>query len=615
MVFFRNESRVTLSFLFILCSTTSLPAAEAVTISESERDADGFLQHRVSSPYQSGDTDIRVLLPDGYKEPERLPVVYVLPVEARGKSKFGDGLIEVRKRALHNRYRAIYIAPSFSQWPWYGDHPSDPAVQQETYLLNVVIPFIEKAYPVAADRKALLVGFSKSGWGAWSLLLRHPDRFARAAAWDSPMMMEKCDRYGTPDVFATQEQFEKYRIPDAVRTHAKDLSGEPRLILTGYGGFREHHHQMHSLLDSLNVPHVYRDGPAFKHDWHSGWVAESLDLLFAERPAERAGTESPSPPRYEWVQVSAKAPFAPRDGAGALTFRGRMFFLGGWNPSDKTHFPRICNNEVWSSNNGLEWRLEKPNSFLDRSFDPAKDWEGRHTAGYAVLNDRMWIVGGDANQGYFQSDVWSSSDGKSWSRVNGHVPWAPRVLHYTAAHNGKLWVMGGQTMPGFAKGNEKFYRDVWASSDGETWQQYAPEEPYWSPRGMIGGSAVFQDRIWILGGGTYDTPTTPRRNFYNDVWSSADGIHWTEHTKNAPWEPRQYHDVAVFDDRLWVLEGYSGANRKDVWHSADGVNWQEVPNTPWKPRHAASVFIHDGQLWMVAGNNMESDVWALRRIP
>jgi hypothetical protein len=175
--------------------------------------------------------------------------------------------------------------------------------------------------------------------------------------------------------------------------------------------------------------------------------------------------------------------------------------------------------------------------------------------------------------------------------------------------------MGGQTMPGFAKGDEKFYRDVWSSSDGESWQQMAPEEPFWSPRGMIGGSAVLNGRIWVLGGGTYDTPTTPKRNYYNDVWSSADGIKWTQHTSAAPWAPRQYHDVAVFDDRLWVLEGYSGANRKDVWHSADGVNWTEIPNTPWKPRHAASVFAYDGTLWMVAGNNMESDVWALRRVP
>ena len=99
------------------------------------------------------------------------------------------------------------------------------------------------------------------------------------------------------------------------------------------------------------------------------------------------------------------------------------------------------------------------------------------------------------------------------------------------------------------------------------------------------------------------------------MWSSADGVSWTKHLDAAPWETRQYHDVAVFDDRLWVLEGYykTGGNRKDVWYSADGVNWYEVPATPWKPRHAASVYAFKNGLWMVAGNNMESDVWKLER--
>jgi hypothetical protein len=123
---------------------------------------------------------------------------------------------------------------------------------------------------------------------------------------------------------------------------------------------------------------------------------------------------------------------------------------------------------------------------------------------------------------------------------------------------------------------------------------------------------VFKDRIWILGGGTYDTPTTPKRKFFNDVWSSADGVTWERHTESAPWAPRQYHDVAVFDGRLWVLEGGDGrANRKDVWYSSDGANWRELPNTPWAPRHAASVFTFRDALWMVAGNNMFPDVWKL----
>jgi hypothetical protein len=321
-------------------------------------------------------------------------------------------------------------------------------------------------------------------------------------------------------------------------------------------------------------------------------------------------------PRYEWVPVTLKAPFAPRDGAGALTCNGRMYLLGGWNPADKKQFPLICNNEIWSSTDGKDWRLDKPNTHRDRSFDPASDWEGRHSAGYVVFKDRMWIVGGDSNQGHYQNDVWNSADGNTWTWANRGkpVPWGPRCLHHTVAFKGKIWVMGGQLIPKHVPGGmEAFYRDIWTSADGVTWEEVKPKEPFWPQRGMIGGAAVFKGRIWVLGGGTYETPMRPKRLFYNDVWSTADGVNWTEHTKAAPWPPRQYHEVAVWDGRLWVLEGWNGRNRNDVWHSADGVTWHEVPKTPWKPRHAASVFVHDGALWMVAGNNMESDVWKLTR--
>jgi hypothetical protein len=322
-------------------------------------------------------------------------------------------------------------------------------------------------------------------------------------------------------------------------------------------------------------------------------------------------------PVYRWVKVTDRAAFAPRDGAGAVVFRNRMWLLGGWNPGDAVHFPRVCNNEVWSSSDGAAWALIKPNTFGRPGFATQSDWEGRHTAGYAVFRDRMWIIGGDANQGHYQNDVWSSEDGRHWTQVNSGrpVPWAPRALHYTLVFRGKVWVMGGQTMPAFAPAREVFYRDIWNSADGVHWERVLPEEPWWPARGMIGGSVVFGDRMWILGGGTYDTPQTPDRRFYNDVWSSADGVHWKRQTERAPWKPRQYHDVAVFDGRMWVLEGYDGANRNDVWHSADGVDWHEVPGTPWKARHAASVFVFDGALWVVAGNNMEPDVWKLVRAP
>src|SRR5436190_7943770 len=74
-----------------------------VTVSEGSKDASGFLNHRVSSPFQAGKTTIRVLLPDAVKAGEKYRVIYVLPVEAGLESRYGDGLAEVKKQDLHNK--------------------------------------------------------------------------------------------------------------------------------------------------------------------------------------------------------------------------------------------------------------------------------------------------------------------------------------------------------------------------------------------------------------------------------------------------------------------------------------------------------------------------------
>jgi hypothetical protein len=307
---------------------------------------------------------------------------------------------------------------------------------------------------------------------------------------------------------------------------------------------------------------------------------------------------------YEWTCVTEQAAFAARDGAGALVFNDRMWLLGGWNPGDKVNFPRICNSEVWSSTDGALWQLETLSA----------PWEGRHTAGYVVHSGSMWIVGGDCNQGHYQNDVWRSDDGLTWENITNHVPWGERALQHVVAFRDRIWVMGGQTMPLFAPAPEFFYNDVWCSEDGANWDRVLEHAP-WSPRGMIGGAVVFNDRMWLVGGGTYDTPQTPTRQFFNEVWSTADGITWEQHGDSTPWLPRQYHEVAVFDGKMWVLEGYVRdiGNTNDVWFSSDGITWHEVPRTPWAPRHAASVFVYDDALWMVAGNNMTPDVWKLTR--
>lgn len=260
-----------------------------LSVSAAKKDGAGFLVHEVQSSYQAGNTQIRVLLPEKVEKGRRYPVVYVLPVEAGRADHYGDGLLEVKKHGLHNRHQAIFVAPTFAHLPWYADHPTRGDIRQEAYLLKVVVPFIEKTYPAQTQAHGrMLLGFSKSGWGAFSLLLRHPAIFARAAAWDAPLMMEGPGRYGSGAIFDTRDNFEKYRVARLLQRRADQLGQEERLILLGHGNFRDDHQQAHALMDRLKVRHAYRDGPARKHDWHSGWVAEATELLLRTPPGAKA---------------------------------------------------------------------------------------------------------------------------------------------------------------------------------------------------------------------------------------------------------------------------------------------------------------------------------------
>lgn len=277
-----NPMRVSPLIVLLLASALAARAEERVAVDPARRDPQGLLVHEVRSTYQADGTQIRILTPDQLPVGRKYAAVYVLPVEAGAENRYGDGLREIQSLALHNRHAAIFIAPTFSHLPWYADHPTNRALRQESYFLQVVIPFVERTYPVRTEAEArLLLGFSKSGWGAWTLLLRHPDRFGKAAAWDAPLALDAPGKYGSGPIFGTAENFAGYRIDKLLARKAANLGDRPRLILTGYGNFRGEHAATHDWLRKLNIAHVYRDGPARRHDWHSGWVGEAVELLLA----------------------------------------------------------------------------------------------------------------------------------------------------------------------------------------------------------------------------------------------------------------------------------------------------------------------------------------------
>lgn len=251
-----------------------------MSISPAVGQPDGTLSHAVKSLYQGPDTKIHVLLPDNASQHSDAAVLYVLPVEPYDGVQCGDALGELRKLDLHNQHNLICVKPTFSHLPWYADHPSDPEIQQESHLLRVVVPFIDQAY--CAHRGAprrLLVGFSKSGWGALSLLLRNPQVFAKAAAFDAPLGWQSPNRYGMAEVFETQSNFDRYCVSELLEQSASALGSTSRLGIYGYSDFRGHHQFLHYRLLHFGIPHDYLDGPKQSHTWNGGWLGSAVEFL------------------------------------------------------------------------------------------------------------------------------------------------------------------------------------------------------------------------------------------------------------------------------------------------------------------------------------------------
>jgi len=256
---------------------------------------DGIRVHTVETPYQNGRQEIRVLLPDTYPRDKSYRVLYVLPVEKGFEQRYGYGLGILKAMNAHNRHDLIIVQMGFEKVPWYGDHATDPKTRQASYLKEFVVPFIEKHYSTkGAPAGRLLLGFSKSGWGAFSLILTYPEFFGYAASWDAPMFFDTF-HYRMESVYGTLEQLNAYR-PDLLVSRQREYFQEAnRLVLMGerdwgrsipapQGG--SHTVEMHELLVHKGIKHVYDDTLNTPHRWSESWVAPTLEALLTLARAE-----------------------------------------------------------------------------------------------------------------------------------------------------------------------------------------------------------------------------------------------------------------------------------------------------------------------------------------
>jgi hypothetical protein len=173
-----------------------------------------------------------------------------------------------------------------------------------------------------------------------------------------------------------------------------------------------------------------------------------------------------------------------------------MWVMGGTNDFYKNNDTTLY-NDVWSSADGKEWKLELANA----------PWPKRAHGQAIVYDGKIWIMGGGQRfpDPSSRNDIWNSEDGVHWNKVTSSAPWKPRMWFSTVVYRDRMWVIGGWDEPG-NKG------DVWYSKDGVNWTEFKSDVS-WSTRHEH-ATMVFKDKIWVTAGAA-----EPDYLVSNEVWS------------------------------------------------------------------------------------------------
>jgi hypothetical protein len=264
----------------------------------------------------------------------------------------------------------------------------------------------------------------------------------------------------------------------------------------------------------------------------------------------------------------------------------------------------VAQNRMWAFHPEGIWHSTDGTSWAKADLPSVQ--KDIYTTKYVQFNEAVYALG--QNQGNylkmtFGSTIRRTTDFQKWETLAEKSNLPNRIFHALLVFNNKIWLLGGFD-------GKAYYNDVWNSSDGVHWTPIT-KGAAWSPR-TIAAAVVYKNRLWIIGGSVIDGDPVTNKNAAHEVWSSADGASWTLVSDRMPGFAG--NSPIVFDNKLWLV----GANRdgtfgKSSLTTEDGVTWKEEA-APWSPRGGVATWIYDGKLFMTGGKYSVTENGVIRFI-
>jgi len=230
-----------------------------------------------------GKQQLRIVRPMATRSGLGHNFLYVLPVQAGIQADYGDGLRELASLDFHNQYNVTLVSPTFSHDPWYADNPKNPQMSDETFMTQSLVPWVRRNLSDGSAEQNWLIGFSKSGVGAQTLLLRNPDLFAVAASWDFPANIGSYRKYkgNTKTCYGTNANFKNhYQLTDRfISTRRMPFMAQNRIWIGGFEAFGQDVFDYSERLASIGIKHTRDMREFMTHRWDSGWVPAAMAAM------------------------------------------------------------------------------------------------------------------------------------------------------------------------------------------------------------------------------------------------------------------------------------------------------------------------------------------------
>jgi hypothetical protein len=248
-------------------------------------DSSGAEVYDITNASGSGPFAVRVLTPQHPSTAYPHSFLYDLPVEpGLAQSTWGSGLNELAKLDVQDQYNSTIIEPIFPMDSWYADNPNDPTINYETFVADILPQWVDSNFSTTGTEKNLLIGLSKSGYGAVDLELKHPSVFSAVAAFDFPADMSSYDQFGSSSAndYGTQANFQdNYQLTDSfIAARKAPFTSEDRILISEGPVFQSQVADFDALLTSEGVAHTLLTQTNDAHNWSSGWLSGAVAGLY-----------------------------------------------------------------------------------------------------------------------------------------------------------------------------------------------------------------------------------------------------------------------------------------------------------------------------------------------